>query len=184
VTQGAKEDWAAVLERLRDGDRLALAQTTRLINSFLSRWGAYDLRDEWDDLVQEVLFAALRALAANEFRDRAAVVGYLKSTARFKFIDRLKAQTRQHTKHHLPWEDVVEARLEPPESEAEPERVQDVRRALEALPEALREAVTAVYIRGETYDEAAATTGTPLGTLKRQLREGVRRLRGELGVAR
>jgi RNA polymerase sigma-70 factor (ECF subfamily) len=180
VTQRNAEDWAAVLERLRDGDRLALAQLTRLINSFLSRWGAYDLRDEWDDLVQEVLLAALRALDANELRDRAAVVGYLKSTARFKFIDRLKQQTRQHAKDHLPWVDAVEDRLEPADSDGEPELDHDLRRAVAALPEPQRQAVTAVHVRGETYDEAAATTGLPLGTLKRQLRDGLRRLRSQL----
>ena len=56
------EDWAQVLERLLDGDRLALLQLTRLLNSFLGRWNAYDFRDEWDDLIQEVILAAATAM--------------------------------------------------------------------------------------------------------------------------
>lgn len=182
MSRGRHEDWAAVLERLRDGDRLALAQTTRLLNSFLARWGAYDLRDEWDDLVQEVLVAALRALDANELRDRAAVVGYLKSTTRFKFIDRLKTQARQQRQAHLPWDDAIEQRLEPVASTPSTERGADLRRALERLGQAERSAVAAVYLRGETYEEAATSTGTPLGTLKRRLRDGLATLRRELGA--
>lgn len=51
-------DWAAVLERLLAGDRLALLQLSRLVNGFLARWNADDFRDEWDDVIQEVVLAA------------------------------------------------------------------------------------------------------------------------------
>ena len=42
-------------------------------------------------------------------------------------------------------------------------------------------AVIAVYAAGLTYEEAARATGTPLGTLKRQLRDGLAQLRDALG---
>jgi DNA-directed RNA polymerase specialized sigma24 family protein len=41
--------------------------------------------------------------------------------------------------------------------------------------------VTAVYVGGMTYEEAARATGIPLGTLKRYLRDGLAQLREELG---
>ena len=50
----------------------------------------------------------------------------------------------------------------------------------DALPEAQRNVVAAVHLRGETYEEAASSTGTPLGTLKRQLRDGLASLRRTL----
>ena len=174
------EDWAAALDRVQRGDRHALAKLTRLVNSFLSRWGAYDLRDDWEDVVQDVLSAALRALEAGELRDRAAVAAYMKSTTRFKFVDRLKARTRQHAQAHQTWDDVVEQRLEPAAAGLGADRIAELRRALEALPEAQRRVVAAVHLRGETYEEAAESTGTPLGTLKRQLREGLASLRRTL----
>ena len=91
---GGQTDWGATLEALLEGDSLALARLTRLINGFLGRWNAYDFRSDWDDLVQEVVVAGALALRDGKIRDRRAVVGYLRTTARFKFIDRLKAHTR------------------------------------------------------------------------------------------
>ncbi len=101
------KDWAGVMERLLEGDRLALFELTRLVTSFLMRWNAYDFRDDWDDLVQEVVFAAGLAMQEGRIRDRAAVVGYLRSTARFEFIERLKVKLRSPEDKSLPWEDVV-----------------------------------------------------------------------------
>lgn len=178
----APEDWAGVLEKLLGGDRAALLQLTRLVSSFLARWNAYDFRDEWDDLIQEVLMAAATAVRDGRLRERGAAFGYLKSTARFKFADRLKRHLRLAEDETLPWEEMVEEGREPgDEGAADPGRGRDVRRALAALPERQREAVVAVHVRGQTYDEAAAATGIPLGSLKRHLRDGLAALRTALG---
>lgn len=178
------QDWAAVLEQMLAGDRLALARLSRLVASFLARWNAFDFRDDWDDLIQEVLLAAARAMQQGALRERNAVVGYLKSTARHKFADRLKTQLRRGEKESLPWEDAVEGLLEPSQEESESGSAlaHDLRAALSRLPEARREAVVAVYLEGKTYDEAAADTGIPLGSLKRYLREGLAQLRQSLAV--
>jgi RNA polymerase sigma-70 factor (ECF subfamily) len=178
-----REDWAAVLERLLDGDRTALLRLTRLINSFLTRWNAYDFRDEWDDLIQEVLLAAGTAVRDGKLRERGAAFGYLRTTARFKFVDRLKRHLRLAEDETLPWEEVVESGFEPRVEAQEPGEARDVRTALEALPEKQRDAVFAVHVRGQTYDEAAASTGIPLGSLKRHLRDGLSALRAALAPA-
>ncbi len=175
------EDWAAVLERLLEGDRAALFALTRLVNSFLARWNAYDFRDEWDDLIQEVLLAAATAVRDGTLRERDAAFGYLRTTARFKFCDRLKRHLRLAEDEILAWEDVVEGGLEPAAELSDGARVRDVRRALEALPAVQREVVQAVHVRGQTYEEAAVATGIPLGSLKRHLRDGLRALREVLG---
>jgi RNA polymerase sigma-70 factor (ECF subfamily) len=174
------DDWAHVLERLLEGDRAALLQLTRLVNSFLGRWNAYDFRDEWDDLIQEVVLAAATAVREGKLRERGAAFGYLRTTARFKFVDRLKRHLRLAEDDHLPWEEVVEGGFEPPVAAPEPGVARDVRSALEALPEKQRDAVYAVHVRGQTYDEAAAATGIPLGSLKRHLRDGLAALRSAL----
>jgi len=174
------EDWAGVLERLLRGDRLALAQLTRLINSFLARWNAYDFRDDWDDLIQEVLFAAAAALRDGRIRERSAVIGFLKSTARFKFADRLKAHLRLAEDAALPWQELLEGPLEPAAESASDELRRDLREALARLPQKEREAIAAVHVEGRTYEDAASATGIPLGSLKRHLRDGLARLRVEL----
>ncbi len=58
-----------------------------------------------------------------------------------------------------------------------------VARALETLPEQQREALTLAYFGGYSQSEIAAMSGTPLGTIKTRMRDGLSRLRTELGVA-
>ena len=48
--------------------------------------------------------------------------------------------------------------------------------ALGRLSERERVSVFEVYVQGKTYEEAAASTGIPLGTLKRALRTGLQNI--------
>ena len=174
-----ERNWADVLRRVVEGDRLALAQASRLVNAFLARFGAYDFRDEWEDLVQEVISAAALALREGRLREPQAALSFLWSTARFKYLDRLRIQLRAGKVGKLAWEDVA-SREHPLQEALGAEAREDLRRALARIPDKKREAVTAVYVGGLTYEEAARTTGIPLGTLKRYLRDGLAQLRGEL----
>lgn len=54
--------------------------------------------------------------------------------------------------------------------------------ALAALPQAQREALTLAYFGGYSQSEVSAMTGVPLGTIKTRMRDGMHRLRQELGV--
>ncbi len=172
-------DWTAVLQRIVDGDRLALVQASRLVNSFLAYWNAYAFQTEWEDLIQEVITAAALALREGRLRERQAVVGFLKTTTRFKYLDRLRIQLGRRRAERLPWEELVESR-EPPGKPLGAESRIDLHRALARIPDKKREAVVAVYLQGQTYEEAARATGTPLGTFKRHLRDGLAQLRSEL----
>ena len=178
----AAENWAAVMEQLLDGDRLALLKVSRLATSLLSGWRAFDFRDDWEDLIQESILAVALAVREGKLRERQAIVGYLRTTLRFKFVDHLKGHLRCHKNETLPWEEVTEAATADPGQAASlsPEARQDLQQALAKLPEKKRNAVLGVYLEGKTYDEVAADTGIPLGSLKRYLRDGLAELRGEL----
>ena len=67
-------------------------------------------------------------------------------------------------------EDAVEERM----------RGERVRRALRALPESQREAMTLAYYGGYTQREIAALTGTPIGTVKTRMHRAMHNLRHAL----
>jgi RNA polymerase sigma-70 factor (ECF subfamily) len=61
----------------------------------------------------------------------------------------------------------------------------EARRVVEALallPDTQREALTLAYYGGYSQREIAALTGTALGTVKTRMRDGLSRLRREMGV--
>lgn len=173
-----REDWAAIVDRLLEGDALACLKLSRLITGFLAHWRAYDFRDEWDDLVQEVLVAVIVGAREGRIRDRRAVVGYVRTIAHRKFVDRLKQHLGQREDQTLEWDEACErgdAGL--PSEPARDDLVAGMRLSLEKLPEAKARVVYAVYGEGKTYEQVAEETQIPLGTVKRFLREGLEALR-------
>ena len=172
------EDWIALLDRLLEGDRVAFAKFNRLVSGFLAQLRAYDFREEWDDLRQDVLLATVANARAGRLRDPKAFVGYVKIITRNKFVDRLKRQLRIHEKETLPWDDETARAAvspEPPDG-----GLGDAWAAVQELPEEQRRLVEGIYVEGKTYQEMSDETGIPLGTLKRRLRESFSVLRTRL----
>lgn len=62
-------------------------------------------------------------------------------------------------------------------------RAQWVRDALDALPEALRAALTLVYYQGLKYREAADVLGVPVGTVKSRIHSAILKLNEEWQAA-
>lgn len=174
----ARTDWAKLVERLSGGDRAAFVELSRAITGFLAGWRAYDFRDEWDDVVQEVVLAVVEAHRARKLREPGAVIGYLRTTTRYKFVDWLRrrrldsldAQEEESGGEALAW----------PPPEDGPEGGFQIWDKVRSLPEKQQAAVVLVYVEGCTYDEAAEKSGIPLGSLKRYLREGLAGLRESL----
>ncbi len=168
-------DWVAVLGRLLEGDRVAFLEVNRLVTGFLVQLRAYDFRDEWDDLRQEVLASVVANERAGRLRDPKAFLGYVRIITRNKFIDRLKARLRHHEKEALPWdEETARAVAAPAERDG---RVAELWRAVRDLPAEEQRVLDGVYRQGKTYEQVCSETGLPLGTMKRRLRDALLALR-------
>ena len=184
-------DWLAVVQRVLAGDRAAYARLVRLVTGHLTAWRAFDFRADWDDMVQEVLFSTVEAYRAGRITDSGALVAYVRQAARFKFIDRIRTLQRRGRPVEL--REGTEVSSEgavlawPPADAAQGRSLElsvSIREAMDRLDPREREAVTWVYLRGHTYEEAAEATGIPLGTLKRSLRTALARLKEVLGDSR
>ena len=176
-------DWFDVLERLDGGDRRAYLELSRLVSGVLRGLRAYDFEDDWADVIQDVAMSLLRVYREGRLSRDDAIGAYARQTARNRFRDRLRGYERRHER------DTVE--VEAPEAapavaqsteQGDPLDALDLRRALERLPENQRNLVWAIYGERQTYEEAARQLGVPLGSAKRHLAEGLRRLRSRLAA--
>jgi RNA polymerase sigma-70 factor (ECF subfamily) len=170
------EDWPALLDRLVVGDHLAFLRINRLITGFLVQLRAYDFRDEWDDLRQEVVLSIVASARAGRLRDPQAFVGYVRIITRNKVMDRLKTRLRTREGERVPWEDETAAGADRSD-EARAEDVRTVWAVVETLSEEQQQVLDGVYRQGKTYEAVSHETGIPLGTMKRRLRDALVALR-------
>jgi RNA polymerase sigma-70 factor (ECF subfamily) len=164
-----------------EGDRVAFAKFNRLVSGFLAQLRAYDFRDEWEDLRQEVLLATVSNARAGRLRDPQAFVGYVRVITRNKFFDRVKRQLRTGEKEALPWDDETAGAADPAGAGDRAE-LGDAWAAVRELPQEQQRILAGVYLEGKTYQEVSDELGVPLGTLKRRLQESFSALRARLGV--
>ena len=163
---------AALVCAARDGDRGAFGtlyeRFGRLVHGVLL---ASAQRDDVQDLVQDVFFRALRQL--HTLREPAAFGGWIAAMAR-----------NEARMHHRSAKPTVELSNQLPEPLSAPDAdalaMQDVLRALRALPERYREPLTLRLVEQMGGEEIAATLGLTHGTVRVYLHHGIRLLRERL----
>ena len=178
---GPHKDWIAIVERLLTGDRLAFLEVNRLVTGCLTQLRAYDFQEEWDDLRQEVVLAVVANARAGRLRDPQAFVVYVRTITRNKLMDRLKIRVQHHEKETLPWDDATAAALPGPLGDGGVDGPA-LRAALATLSPDEQRVLDGIYAQGRTYEEVAAATGIPLGTMKRRLRNALAVLRQRLAL--
>lgn len=127
------------------------------------------------DLLQE---AYLKVWAnASEYRpDKGRVLSWLLGIVRYRALDALRAGKR-HGKamdSHLQSEQQLnpQAGLVMPDENSE-----GLAHCLQTLAASQRESIVQAFVYGWTYDELAARTAKPIGTIKSQIRRGLARLK-------
>ncbi len=188
-----ERDSAELVERIRRGDADAFEQMAREVGPRLYRLALHlsGNRDEAEDLVQETLVRALPAL--RRFEGRAKLSTYLVRALGNLWKNRLRSRSRSKI---VEWfrvggdkdDDDTRDDLDPPDQapsaqeilETE-DRAADVRRALSGLRPDRRITLLLREVEELSYEEIAATTGVPVGTVRSRLaraREDMRRLLG------
>src|SRR6185295_3972675 len=146
----AREDWIAIMDALLAGDRLAFAKVNRLISGFLVQLRAYDFRDEWDDLRQEVVMSLVANARAGRLRDPDAFLGYVRIITRNKLVDRVKGARRRHERATVGLDDEA-ARAVPAYTDPVDAAAREVWAAVRDLPEDQQSVLDGLYRQGKTY---------------------------------
>ncbi len=141
-------------------------------------------RSQSEEVLQEVFLEAWQS-AASFNADRGRARSWLLMIAHRRAIDRVRASQASRRR------DLAAGARELAESspglDDEVELLIDGGKALTSLselPEPQRRAIVLAYFGGYSQSEIAALLGTPLGTIKTRIRDGLTRLRRELEAAR
>ena len=180
----AGDPLAELLSRAGRGDQAAFAQLYDALAPLLHGIVLKVLRDpaHSDEVTQEA-FVELWRLAPRYDASRGSVRSWATTLAHRRAIDRVRSEqaARDRTER--------DAQKRPVESPDVADQVvasieaTRVRKAVERLTEMQREAVELAYFGGHTYREVAVLLNVPEGTVKTRIRDGMIRLRDELGVA-
>lgn len=146
---------AEFVKRAAGGDLAAFAALVRAHEAPLRRYLARLAGEDGDDLAQDSLLAAWRALG--QWRGEGSFGGWLRTIATRRFLD----SRRRHklpTRATEPGDDAVH-------DDASEQRVA-IDRALATLPPRERATALLLFAEGYSHGEAAVILDLPLGTLK------------------
>jgi RNA polymerase sigma factor (sigma-70 family) len=172
-------DWFEVMRRFESGDHEAFAQLCALIHGHLRRMRSRRQLNQEDDIAQDALICLMRAWRAGRIREVRSFPGFVwRLTAR-----RLSDTCARHARPGTPdsvgnSEHLIDVRAASLAGDRW-DHVLDLTRMLEKLGETERLALHAIYVDGLTYVEASEWLGLPLGTFKRKLGDGLRKIRQE-----
>lgn len=177
-----------LLTRVGRGDQAAFAELYDRICALIHGVVLRVVRDpsQTDEVVQEV-FVELWRVAPRFDASKGSVTSWAATIAHRRAVDRVRSEqaTRDRTEREIAklereHDSVSEAVVEVDQTDFDRRRVQ---RALGRLTEMQRQAVELAYFGGHTYREVAALLDVPEGTIKTRIRDGMIRLRDELGAA-
>lgn len=174
----------SLLRAVADDDRAAFAEVYDRISSRVLGLIIRLLRDraQSEEVLQEV-FLEIWQQASKFDANRGSGMAWVLTMAHRRAIDRIRASQKSHERDlRIGIRDMerdFDSVSESVEIRIENERV---KHAMSRLTPLQREAVILAYYGGYTHSEMADILGIPLGTVKTRLRDGMIRLRDELGV--
>jgi len=173
-----------LLLRVADGDQTAFARLYDMLSPRVFGLIVRVLvdRSQSEEVLQEVfleIWQSATRFAPNKGQGRSWVL----TIAHRRAVDRVRsaqASTDRDVRAGFRDMDVAhDGVAEEVELRIEGQRVSE---ALATLPDPQREAITLAYFGGYSQSEIAALVGAPLGTIKTRMRDGLSRLRVQMGV--
>jgi RNA polymerase sigma-70 factor (ECF subfamily) len=180
----SRDELADLLAASARGDERAFADLYDQTSSRVYGMVLRVIRDaaQAAEVTQDVYLEVWRQSARFD-PSRSAVMQWLLMIAHRRAVDRVRsaqsAVVRDSKYAELNTERPYDSVSEQVHSSLEAQRV---RKVLDDLTEAQREAVSLAYFGGYTHSEVAELLHIPLGTVKTRIRDGLIRLRDALGV--
>lgn len=174
-----------LLGQVADGDRTAFAELYDRVAPRVFGLVKRLLRDhaQSEEVTQEI-FVELWQSASRYEPNKGAATSWILTMTHRRAVDRIRASQSSRDRDAKvgirDWEPEVDSVAETVEITIENERVKE---AMTRLTELQRQAVTLAYYGGYSHSEVAKLLSVPIGTVKTRLRDGMIRLRDELGVA-
>jgi RNA polymerase sigma-70 factor (ECF subfamily) len=174
----------SLLREVADGSRAAFAEMYDRISSRVLGLVIRVLRDraQSEEVTQEV-FLEIWQSASKFDQNRGSGMAWVLTMAHRRAIDRIRSAQKSHERDLKigirDMEREFDGVAESVEIRLENERVKV---AMARLTPLQREAVILAYYGGYSHSEMSQILGIPLGTVKTRLRDGMIRLRDELGV--
>jgi RNA polymerase sigma-70 factor (ECF subfamily) len=173
-----------LLGRVAQGDQLAFAELYDRTSSRVFGLVKRLLRDhaQSEEVTQEI-FLEIWQTATRYDAGKGGAMSWMLTMTHRRAVDRVRASqasrdrdVRIGIRDHAPAFDSVAENVE---IRIESERVKV---AMQRLTELQRQAVSLAYFGGYTHNEVSQMLKVPIGTVKTRLRDGMIRLRDELGV--
>lgn len=186
----------AELSRLGDEELMAVVdrKDPHAFEALYDRHGgaAYSLayrivgdREMAEDATQEAFLSIWRSKARYD-RAKGSVRSWVLSVVRNRAIDALRRGGANAPKLDHDDEAVLDVREAPDRTDAEAlrrETTEELRRALDGLPEEQSKVIQLAYFGGFSHSEIAEIVSLPLGTVKGRMRLGLEKIRTEIAEA-
>jgi len=173
----------ALLRRIRERDEAALSEFYDRHATFVYSLARSVVRDDGDaeDITQEVFFRVWERADAFD-PARGSPAAWLTTLTRRLAIDKTRSRSFRARGREAPLEAVVGSASSAGTDALISAEANEVLAALEELEPAQREVIRLSYYEGLSHSSIATKLGTPLGTVKSRLREGVTQLRRILAI--
>ncbi len=174
---------AALLHRIRERDETALSQLYDRYANFVYSLARSIVRDDGDaeDVGQEVFFRVWERAGAFD-PARGSPAAWITTMTRRLAIDRTRSRSFRARGREAPIDAVPASAADDGAAAAMSAEANEVLEALKRLDPPYREIIRLSYYEGLSHSNIAARLGTPLGTVKSRLREGVIQLRRLLDI--